>query len=118
MKGFAVFLMLVMLVFTGFTYWQVTELRKEVAVLKLQLAERQAGGVTDEVVAKAAIAIAQAREAIGHTNLDTARSALESAKGYLSEAGKTASTKAGPTVKWLQEQATGLGRQVQDRIGH
>ena len=117
MKAFAAFLLIIVLGLTGFTYWQVQELRKEVALLKVQLAEQQAGGVTDAAVAQAARAIAQAREAISRTNLDTARSALATAKDYLAEAGKTASTKAGPTVKWLQEQAAGLSNQVQERVG-
>ena len=117
MKAFGVFATVVVLLFTGFTYWQVQELRKEVAILKLQLAEQRAGGVTDAAVAQAVQAIAQARDAIGSTKLDNARAALESAKDYLSEAGKTASAKSAPTVKWLQEQAAGLSRDVQDRIG-
>ena len=115
MKAVGVFALLMVLIFTGFTYWQVQELRKEVALLKLQLAEQRAGGVTDAAVAQAARAIAQARDAISRTNLESARSALDTAKDYLSDAGKTASAKGRPTVKWLQEQAAGLSREVQDR---
>ena len=116
MRAFAVLSVLAMLALTAFNYWQVQELRKEVTLLKLQLAERQGGGLTDVAVAQAARAIAQARDAIGHTNLDTARAALNTAKDYLADAGKTAGDKAAPTVKWLQEQASQLGRQVQERV--
>ena len=117
MKGFVAFVLIVVLAITGFTYWQVQELRKEVALLKVQLAEERAGGVTDAAVAQAVRAIAQAREAIGRTNMDSARTALQTAKDYLADAGKTASTKTRPTVKWLQEQAAGLSNQVQERVG-
>ena len=117
MKAFAGFLLVILIGITAFNYWQVQELRKEVALMKVQLAEARAGGVTDAAVAQAAIAIARARDAISRTNMDSARGALQSAKDYLAEAGKTASTKAGPTVKWLQEQAAGLSNEVQERAG-
>lgn len=115
MKGFLALVFVLVLAITGFNYWQVQELRKEVALLKAQLADQRAGSISDAAVTQAAIAIAKAREAIGKTNIEDARNALSRAKDYLTDARKTASTKAAPTVKWLQDQAAELKRQMEDK---
>ena len=117
MKGIGVFAAIAALAFGVFNYWQVTQLRNEVALLKVQIAEQRAGGVTDAVLARAALALAEARNAISGSKLEQARAALDTAKEYLGDARTTAGEKAAPRLKWLQEQAQGLSRQVQDRMG-
>ena len=117
MKGSVAFLVVLMLGLTAYNWWQVRELRDEVARLKVQVAEQQnQGSVSDQMVARAVSAIAQARESIGGMNTDSARSALNKAGDYLAQAGRTVGSKAAPTVDWLKDQASSLGRQMQDKI--
>ncbi len=116
MKGLIAVLFLALAAMSAFNYIQVQDLKQEVARMQAKLNEQQAGGVTDQVVAQAAQAIAQARDAISKMDTSRARTALDSAREYLANASKTASAKAGPTVKWLEEQASDLNKRVQDRI--
>ena len=117
MKAFSIILLLGLLVSTAFNHWQVQQLRAEVAELKVQMANQQAGSLTNELVAKATAAILQARHAIGSAKVENAKAALNTAREYLAEAGKTAGAQAGPRLKWLQDQAQGIGRQIQDKAG-
>ena len=117
MKGLLVLLFLVLIGANVFNWIQINDLKRQVAAMQLKMDEQQrSANVSDQVVAEATRAIAQAREAIAHTNLDSARAKLESATRTLQDAARTASLKAAPTVRWLQDEASDLRRQVEDRI--
>ena len=116
MKGFVAFVILILIAISGYNTWQVHELQQEIAQLNVKVKEQQSGGVTDEVVAQATRAIAAAREAIANTDMNSARTALDNARQKVAQAGRTASERAAPTVKWLEDQASELGRQVQDKF--
>jgi hypothetical protein len=115
-KALLAFLILILLALAGFNFWQIRELNDKVARLEVKIQEQQAGGVTDRVVAEATQALARAKDAIARMDTTTARNYADSAKGLLMQAGKTASEKAAPTVRWLEDQAKDVGRQVQDKI--
>ena len=116
MKGLIVALFVALIGFSFYNYLQVQDLKQEVSRLQAKLNEQQSGGVTDQVVAQAATAIAQAKDAISKMDTSRARSTLDSAREYLAQASKSVSEKSAPTVKWLEEQASDLGKKVDDRI--
>lgn len=117
MKGFLALLLLVFIALFGYNAWQIQQLRQEVAQLNIKVEEqRQNTSTTDQLVATATQALAQARQAVGNTDWEAARKKLETATTTLAQAGRTASDKAAPTVKWLEGQAADLSKQVQDRI--
>jgi hypothetical protein len=116
MKAFLAFLVIVMVALSGFNYWQIHELKDQVARLEIKVQEQQSTGMTDKVVAEATQALASAKDAITRMDTTTARNYAESAKEILMKAGKTASEKASPTVKWLEGQARDLGKQIQDKV--
>ena len=105
MKAFLAFLVLALVGLSGFNYWQIHELRDQVARLELKIQEQQSTGMTDKVVAEATQALASAKDAISKMDTTTARNYAETAKELLMKAGKTAGEKASPTVKWLEGQA-------------
>ena len=117
MKAFLAFLVSVMVGLSVFNYWQIHELKDQVARLELKIQEQQSAGMTDKVVAEATQALASAKDAIVRMDTTTARNYADSAKDMLMKAGKTAGDKAAPTVKWLEGQAKDLGKQIQDKIG-
>ena len=116
MKAFLGFLVLSLVALSGFNYWQIHELKDQVARLELKIQEQQSAGMTDKVVAEATQALASAKDAIARMDTTTARNYADSAKELLMKAGKTAGEKATPTVKWLEGQAKDLGKQIQDKI--
>lgn len=116
MKGFIALLLFLMIGISAFNYWQIKTLREEVAQLEQKVNQQQnGGGVADVVVGKATAALLQAKEALAHTDMDKARAAFDSARKYLDEAARGANEKAGPAVKWLKDEASDLGRQIQDK---
>jgi hypothetical protein len=116
MKGFIALALVALLGLSAYNYWEIRELRQEIAALNQKVTIRSQGGLTDEVVAKAAVALAQARDALGRMDTAQARAYYDTARRHLDEAARSANAKAGPTVKWLRDEASDLGRQLQDRI--
>ena len=116
MKGFIALALVAMLGLSAYNYWEIRELRQEIAALNVKVQSESQGSVTDEVVAKATVALAQARDALNRMDTTQARSAYDTAMRHLDEASRTASAKAGPTVKWLRGEASDLGKQLQDKL--
>lgn len=117
MKGLGGFAVIILLGLAAYNWWQVRELSDKVARLEVKVAEQQqGGGVADQTVAQAVRAIAQAKDAIGAVNMDSARGALNRAGDFLAQAGKTVGDKSAPTVNWLREQANSLSKQVQEKM--
>lgn len=117
MKGIGVLVLIALIGSSAYNYWQVEQLRSEVASLKTQLEGRRSESLAEDIMARAAIAILQAREAVSGSDLQSAKEAVQSAQAYLAQARKAAGDHAGPRLKWLSDQANGLGRQVQERLG-
>jgi hypothetical protein len=116
MKGFITLILLALLGLSAYNYWEIHTLRQEIAALNQKVTAQQQSGLTDEVVAKAAVALAQARDAMNRMDTTQARIAYDSAKKKLDEAAAMANQKAAPTVKWLRDEASDLNRQLQDKI--
>lgn len=116
MKGFIALVLVALLGLSAHNYWEIRTLRQEIAALNQKVSIQTQDGLTGEVVAKAAVALAQARDAMNRMDTTQARAAYDTARQRLDEATRTASTKAGPTVKWLRDEASDLGKQLQDRI--
>ncbi len=117
MKGLLALLLVVAVAFSAYNWWQVQELKREVASLQVKVQEQQqASGPTDAVVGQATRMLGQARDAINHMDMSTAQRYAESARQTLAEAGRTAGQKAGPALHWLEGQASDLGRQIQDKV--
>jgi hypothetical protein len=116
MKGFFALVLVALLGLSAYNYLEIRALRQEIASLNQKVNVQSQGGLTDEVVAKAAVALAQARDALNRMDTAQARGYYDTARRQLDEAARTASAKAGPTVKWLRDEASDLGRQLQDRV--
>jgi hypothetical protein len=116
MKGFIALLMICMIGLAGFNWWQIRELRQDIVRLEEKVQQQQSSHVSDELVAKAVVALAQAREAVANTDWNKAKGTFDSARANIDAAVKTANAKAGPTLRWLQGQAQEIGKQIQDRV--
>ena len=115
MKGFIALVLVALLGLSAYNYWELRAMRLEIAALNEKVRVQSQGGLTDEMVAKAAVALAQARDAMNRMDPDRARIAYETARARLEGAARIANEKAGPTVKWLRDQAADLGRELQDK---
>ena len=115
MKGFIALVLVALLGLSAYNYWEIRSMRQEIATLNEKVRAQSETGLTDEMVAKAAVALAQARDAMNRMDTAQARAAYESARQRLEQAAKVASEKAGPTVKWLRDEAADLGRQLQEK---
>ena len=116
MKGLMALVLLALLGLAAYNYWEIRSLREEVALLERKVDQQQAGGLTDAVVARATLAIAQAKEALAHADMDKARALVDSGRRQLDDAVRTAGEKAAPVVKWFRDEASDLGQQVQDKV--
>ncbi len=116
MKGIFTLILFALLGLSAYNYWEIHTLRQEIAELNQKVNVQSQSGITDEVVAKAVIALAQARDSMNKMDATQARAAYETARKRLDEAATTANRKAGPTVKWLRDEASDLGRQLQSRF--
>jgi hypothetical protein len=115
MKAFIALLVIALIGFNVYNYMQVQDLKQQVARLEVKLNEEKSQGLSDKVVADAVRTLAQARDAVTRMDTTTARNYVENARTALERAGQTASEKAAPTVKWLGEQASDLGKKLQNR---
>jgi hypothetical protein len=119
MKGFVALVLLGFLCLSAYNVYEIRTLKQEIETLNQKVTAQSQTGLTDEVVAKAAVALAQARDAMNHMDTTQARNAYDTARRRLDEAARIASDKAGPTVKWLRDETADLGKQLQDKIhGH
>jgi predicted negative regulator of RcsB-dependent stress response len=117
MRGVIAFLLLAILALCGYNLWQTHELRREIAQLEQKVNQPSAGSqLTDELMGRAAVALAGARDALAHTDTAKARTEIAEAERRLGDAYRTASVKAGPTVKWLREQASEVEKQIDTRV--
>ncbi len=114
MKGLTRLVLLALLAFAAYNWWKVQSLEQEIAHLKSG-SDRPINDSDDPVIAQATSALAQARDALNHANLDRARATFDTARQKLEEAARVANDKAAPTVRWLQEQASRLGSELEDR---
>lgn len=110
MKAFIALLLVVVLSANAVVWMEMKSLRQEVQTLRARV-EKQDQQST--LTAQAVQALGQARAAMGTLDTEKARTALGSATAALGDAAKVASEKAGPTLKWLGDQATELGKQLQ-----
>jgi hypothetical protein len=116
MRGFIALVLVALLGLSAYNYWEIREMRQEIAALNEKVRVESQGSVTDEVVAKATVALAQARDAMNRMDTTQARGYYDTARQQLDAAARTAGTKAGPTVKWLRDEASDLGKQLQDKV--
>ncbi len=117
MKKLLTLLLIIAVGVAAYNWWQVQQLRQEVARLQLQVQEQQqANAKTDAVVAEATRMLAKAREALTHMDSATAQRYAENARDTLQRAQRTAGEKAGPALKWLQAQASDLSRRVEEHV--
>lgn len=116
MKGFIALVLVALLGLSAYNFWEIRTLRQEIVALNQKVTSQSQTGLTDEVVAKAAVALAQARDAMNRMDTSQARNAYDTARRRLDEAARIASDKAGPTVKWLRDETADLGKQLQDKI--
>ncbi|HXG23077.1 MAG TPA: hypothetical protein VNJ09_00875 [Chthonomonadales bacterium] len=116
MKAVLTLFVVALLALNIYNWWEIRNLHQEIARLNHQV-EQTPPDLTDQVVAEATRALARAREAIGKMDLEHARVAVEDARQRLEEARRSASEKVRPTVKWLGEQVTELGRRIQVKAG-
>ena len=59
MKGFIALVLLAFLGLSAYNFWEIHTLREEIAALNQKVTLQSQSGLTDEVVAKAAVALAQ-----------------------------------------------------------
>jgi biopolymer transport protein ExbB/TolQ len=112
MKAVGTFCMMVLLVLTLYNGWEIRHLRQELDRLNHQV-KQTPPNLSDQVVAEVTRALAHAREAIEKMDLKHAQNTVEEAQKRLEEAGRSASQKVKPTLRWLGEQVSALGKQIQ-----
>lgn len=116
MKGFIALVLVAMVGISAWNAWEIHAMREEIATLNQKVNSQSQSGVTDEVVAKAVAALALAKDAMGRMDTSQARAAYDTARQRLDEAAKVANAQAAPKIKWLRDEASDLGRQLQDKI--
>ena len=116
MKGFAVVVLILMLMLTGFNWYEIHTLKQEVYTLQQNLKEQKAKSQTDDLIAKATVALGQARAAASATDWTSAKKSYDNVRMQLEMAAKTAEEKSKPAVKWIQDQAADLEKQIKDKM--
>lgn len=101
MKGLVALLLVLALATTAYNYMQIQQLRAEVVMLRSQLADQKRA---NNLLAEAVQSVQQAKDAIGRVDTRAASNALERARAKLRDAAKFAGDKAGPALKWLEDQ--------------
>lgn len=101
MKGLAALLLILIMAATAYNFVQIQQLRAEVVLLRSQLAEQKRA---NNLLAEAVESVQQAKDAIGRVDKRAASNALEQAGARLRDAAKFAGEKAGPALKWLEDQ--------------
>jgi uncharacterized protein HemX len=118
MKGFLAVLLLGFIALSAFNFWQIRELKQEIAVLERKTQDQQRRADTsDRLMAQAADAIAHAGEALSHTDTRQAKDAFDVATRKVAEAGRALQQHAGPATNWLRDSADTLGKQVRGLVG-
>ena len=113
MKGFMALALVMLLGLSAYNYWEIHTLRQEIAALNEKVRVQADGGTTTQMIAKAAATFIQARDALNKMDTSQVRTAYESARQRLEGAVKVANEKAGPAGRWLRDEASNLGRQLQ-----
>ncbi len=116
MKVVIAFVLMLFLLMTTYNWYEIHSLRQEITRLETNLKEQSAKSETDDMIAKATVALGQARMAINSTDMNKARQAFETAKTNIDMASKTAREKSAPALKWIQDEANDLQKQVQQRL--
>ncbi len=115
MKGLIALLLMATLGATAYNFVQVQQLRAEVILLRSQLAEQKHA---NNLLADAIRSVQQAKDAMGRVDTRSASNALQQAGAKLQEAAKFAGEKAGPAIKWLEDQVHGMSAQSQGSKGN
>jgi len=109
MKGFLAVLILLLLGLTGYNTWEIRNLRQELAATEAKLNEQRQ---STDLLTQATAALAAARTAVSGADFTAAQNALNGAKEALGKVGERAQ----PALKWLEQQASDVGRQIQTRL--
>lgn len=96
----------------GYNMWTVHTLRAEVAELKRELQREKQ---TSTLLGDAMRALQDVREALAGPTASEAAGSLEKARKALAEAAQSAGKHAEPALRWLQEQARALAKEVETR---
>jgi hypothetical protein len=111
MKGFLVVLFLALLALSAFNFWQIRELKQEIAVLEQKAQEQQRrADASDQLYKQALDALTRAGDALSHTDTREARDTFEAARHKLDDAAKAIQEHAGPAAAWV-------GEHVRDLVG-
>jgi hypothetical protein len=109
MKGFLVVLFLGLLALSAFNFWQIRELKQEIAVLEQKAQEQQRrADASDRLYAQALDALSRAGDALSHTDTREARDAFDVARRKVEDAAKAIQEHAGPAAAWVGQQVRGL----------
>lgn len=102
---------LALLIMNGVTFYQVDALKAEVRDLKAKVAQERKN---TDLMAEAVQTLDRARKHLGKTDTSEARKALEETVDTLSKTAKSAGGRAEPAIRWLQDQADNLKRQIEN----
>ncbi len=116
MRGFVAFILVLFLLMTTYNWYEIHTLRQEISLVEKNLKQQRIKSERDDLLAQTTLALGQARTAINSTDWNKARQAFDTAKTNLDMASKTAQEKSGPTLKWLQDEAKDLQKQVQQHL--
>lgn len=116
MKGLVALVLVAMVGISVWNAWEIHTLRQEIAVLNQKVTSQSQNGLADAVIARALVSLKDAKDALGRMDTSQARAAYETARQKLDEAARVASTETAPKIKWLRDEASDLGRQIQDKI--
>ena len=115
MKGLIALLLLVTLAATAYNFMQVQQLRAEMVLLRAQLAEQKRA---NNLLADAIRSVQHAKDAIARVDTRSTSNALQQASAKLREAASIAGEKAGPAIRWLEEQVRGMSEQTRKPRGN
>jgi hypothetical protein len=113
MKGLAALAIVVMLGLSVYNWWEIRGLREDVQRLEAKVQQAQSGGVSEQAFQKAMDLLFQARVAMANTDWSKARNAYDSFSQQISAAANTAGHKASPALKWLENEAKDLRKQIE-----
>ena len=116
MKGLLALVLVLMLGMSVYNWMEIRALRQEISDLRTKVDQSQSGGLTDQTLQKAMEMMVQARVALANTDWSKARTAYESARQQIGAAASAANEKAGPALRWLEDQARDIGKQIQQRV--
>lgn len=115
MKGLIAFLLMTLLALNAYNYWQIRQLRTQVAALQSRSIAAPDAFSSAALMEQAMPLLDQARTAVQHADFEKAKRLLSELNANLGQVNRFVDHKALPGIDWIHRQAHSLQDQIQQK---